>query len=638
MAPPRYFVPRPGAVAQVRPLGGVAFALDVFAIEPAAAPPEEWLIGLDDSGQLTAQRTGPEAADLLPLVRDAVAFNEVSKGNVRALAQESLYALELSAFEATPDAPTADDPVYLHGALVGALAPGCREAPRIEGKLVVSRGDLLQGLVAGAEHSFLHQDRVAERTARTVHLLLPGDRAEVLAGGRGAVLAYPVCGPDTEEVGPGNEALVAEMLHDLLAATGGLDGDPARARASGGLLWFMGRGRRKRSHDASVDELLSRAREELNRLPDWPDPRARALLARLRPRITPPRDVAALPPPEPTPAPTVGPAARVAPDSIDRLVDGYDEPTEEPSSFAALLKEATRRQRAPAAALTMVPPVAATNPGKPDARPFASVALEGSMVTAELAGHLFLPSAGLSLYIQASIRSAPATLVESTVRTVVETLAVKDHTGRVRTGYFACGPHGMELEPVGQLERESASRYSFRMPGEHERSARLVPAMHDFASQLRYRSSLRGACAIFLVDGDVGDVGEIVPYSEGLGDAVAAHELPRLGFVLVSLSEDTNDQVRRIVSRVRGRGSGRWPLWKARTAEEVHLVPDVMTSAVDEITDGVQGATILDGDGNVLRTYPGRPPRVLTFQLPLHAREFVLLLGDERYVEPVGPR
>src|SRR5262245_61377036 len=207
MALPRYFVPRPGAVPEVRPLGRVAFPLDVFAIEPAAAQPEEWLVGLDDAGQLTAQSTGPQA-DLLPLAQEAVAFNEVASGEVRALAQESLHALELSAFEATPEAQGADDPIYLHGALVGPFAPGCREAQRIEGKLVVSRGDLLQGLVTGAAHSFVHRDRVTERTARTVHLLLPGDRAEVLATGRGAVIAYPVCGRDTEDVGPGNEALV----------------------------------------------------------------------------------------------------------------------------------------------------------------------------------------------------------------------------------------------------------------------------------------------------------------------------------------------------------------------------------------------------------------------------------------------
>jgi hypothetical protein len=611
MALPRYFVPRAGVVAEVRPLGLVAFPLDVFAIEPAAAPAEEWLVGLDDAGLLAVQRTVPDA-DLLPLVREAVAFNEVSKGNVRALAQESLYALELSAFEGAPEAPAFDDAVYLHGVLVGPLVPGCREAQRIEGKLVVGRGDLLQGLLAGAEHSFLHLDRVTERTARTLHLLLPGDRAEVLAAGQGAVLAYPVVGPDTEDVGPGNEALVTEMLQDLIAAM-----RPEVAR---------------RERRPTLDRFLELAREALDQLPDWPDPRAGELLARLhpRPRPTPPPAAAPLPAPKPAPpaaaAQTLVPAP-AAPDGLDRFIDGYDDkPEEEQSSFAELVRQASAQQRAPIA-------VEHAGPAKAGS-PFASVVVEGSMVRAELSSDLFRASADVSLYIQSTIRAVPerARLVEETVRAIVESLAAKDRNGGVRTSYCSCGPQGMNLSLVGEVYPYNVSTYRFRGSDEEGGAARLLPALGDFVLQARYQTTeLRGACAVFLLEGEVKDLSEVGAYSASMADMMASGELPRVGFILVPLLDDQTDRLKRLVSRLRGRDP--WPLWECRAAEEARLVPQVLSTVIDKLTDDPPGATILDEHGNVLRTYPGRPPRVVTFQLPMNARNFVLVLRGQRHVE-----
>jgi hypothetical protein len=199
------------------------FVIDSPGLPPGLAPgspPQEWLVGLDDSGMLTVQRT--DVLDqLLPSVRDALMLHEVARGQPRVLAVESLHILEVYGLDQAPDVPGLDDPVRLYGALLGPLAAGASmpaQLQRLEGQLAVTRGDVLQGFVAGAHDAFLHADPATDRSVRTLHMLLPGDRPHTLAQGRGAVLAYAVAGSEAAGVGPGNESLIAEIVHDIVAA------------------------------------------------------------------------------------------------------------------------------------------------------------------------------------------------------------------------------------------------------------------------------------------------------------------------------------------------------------------------------------------------------------------------------------
>jgi len=221
MALPRFFVPRASAAPGTDTGNPVALAIDTFAIDRAGAASEEWVVGPDDLGLLSVQPVEP-ADRLLPYVRSALAVREVSRGPARVLAAQSLHLFEVLGTNRTPDLPGLDDPVQLYGSLLGPLAPARGSEPlvRTEGQLTVSRGDILQALIAGADDAFVHVDSTTERSTRTMHMLLPGGRLEQLAKGCDLVLAYPALGAHADAVGPGNEILVAQILYELLTAMG----------------------------------------------------------------------------------------------------------------------------------------------------------------------------------------------------------------------------------------------------------------------------------------------------------------------------------------------------------------------------------------------------------------------------------
>jgi hypothetical protein len=216
MVSPRYFVasgprgdatPFPGVV--VEPLGCFLF--------PWAGPADEWVVGLDARGQLTAQPSEPRTA-LGPTMQAQLAFHETAGRRSRPLPIESLCLFEANLVEHAPDLPGFNDPLLVHGTLIGPFAPDSGKVTRTPGYLTVTRADILQGVVAGAAFAFLHADRLTGKSARTFHLVLPGDRVERLREGHGAVLAFPLLGGDPMLNDVGNEAVVDEMLYAVLAA------------------------------------------------------------------------------------------------------------------------------------------------------------------------------------------------------------------------------------------------------------------------------------------------------------------------------------------------------------------------------------------------------------------------------------
>lgn len=212
---PRYFVASTGGESTEPIWTEVSQALDAFVVETGAGR-QEWVVGLDDRGLLTAQTVEPRGR-LRPAVQSQLAFHEAAGRACRVLPLESLYLFEAHALAHAPDLPGVNDPLLVHGTLVGPI--GDSDGKRISGQLTVTRADILHGLADSAGAAFLHADRLTVKVARSFHALLPGDREESLRQGHGVVLAYPLlAGEAALLAGPGNEAVVDEMLYRVLKA------------------------------------------------------------------------------------------------------------------------------------------------------------------------------------------------------------------------------------------------------------------------------------------------------------------------------------------------------------------------------------------------------------------------------------
>lgn len=89
-------------------------------------------------------------------LQSELAFHEMSGGRpTRLLEAGEVFLFNVQLLEQPPGSPGWNDPVYLYGTLYGPPPGGTDgRTAGVEGQLMVTRGDLLDGLVRGAAHAF----------------------------------------------------------------------------------------------------------------------------------------------------------------------------------------------------------------------------------------------------------------------------------------------------------------------------------------------------------------------------------------------------------------------------------------------------------------------------------------------------
>ncbi len=211
-------MPRPGLPEAPGEQYPLAHIIDAFTLESRHVRATEWIVGVDFMGTLLAS-PADALGSLDSAARAELAYGEVSCRPRRTINAEELYLFDLQLVEQSSDAQGTNDPVHLYGALQGpypsALDHG---ATRVEGQLTVTRADVLAGLASGAGHAWRYGSSSETAVGRCLSLILPADRSEEIAAGRGLVLAYPLLPADLWMPAPANEVLVSQILFDLLAA------------------------------------------------------------------------------------------------------------------------------------------------------------------------------------------------------------------------------------------------------------------------------------------------------------------------------------------------------------------------------------------------------------------------------------
>jgi hypothetical protein len=219
---PRYFVSRSDSesseqsfISTLEPV----HAIDSFFLGGRHLAEREWLVTIDAGGFLRAL-CDEELSELPEVVQQDLAFNEViGSAASRSMDGIEFYTFHLEALEQPPETPGLNDPVYLYGTLYGPFPSASGENQRgIQGQLTVNRLDLLAGLVNSAPYSFHYQTGATGSTSRCFNILLPGDREEEIARGKGLIMAYPLMPGEIGLGEPWNEFLVSNLIFDMLAA------------------------------------------------------------------------------------------------------------------------------------------------------------------------------------------------------------------------------------------------------------------------------------------------------------------------------------------------------------------------------------------------------------------------------------
>ncbi len=298
----------------------------------------ELVIGTDARGGLCVTNSARDRLE--QRARAQLAFHDVASGRTIDIAGDAFHVFDLQAVEMLPDAPGANDALYLYGVIRGPY-PAKHDLPiaSVAGQLTVTRADLLAGLIDGTARAFAYAPE--PRGSRCVHALLPGERADVIESGRGIILALPLAPAWTLDSLVSNDLVSAQTLYDVLvalradlgipdepplpvasrplfeqslvAAGWRIDGNEAVRAKSGGLLGsvFGGAERRALPREATLDELVAEARACLSRLPGVPSAEVVAIeRGRLHAPVVP---AAAHASPRTPPPPAVPPASQPRP-------------------------------------------------------------------------------------------------------------------------------------------------------------------------------------------------------------------------------------------------------------------------------------------------------------------------------------
>ncbi|MBN9682788.1 MULTISPECIES: vWA domain-containing protein [unclassified Corallococcus] len=290
--------------------------------------------------------------------------------------------------------------------------------------------------------------------------------------------------------------------------------------------------------------------------------------------------------------------------------------------------------------------------------PFSDLHREGDRVRAVLLHDPTVEGLDMAIYMDASgsmreeyaykaqqrtflewLRGAPmkeaSNDVEPQVRWMLEYLATKDRNGLLRVAYWACGTNGRQVEPVGELKGTDVKQYKF--PGAKQLGGftYLEPALRDYVKYLeeQVKVGAKRGCAIIVTDGRLHDAEAVEKFSAEVAKKIASGRLPRINFVLVGVGDDIDEEQLEHIAHAEFPGVGH--LWCHRIAKEITQVAELVAVLVDETMTVAAGGTIYDDKGTVLKTYEGRLPAVLEFEVPEDAKSFTLEVNGQRYTQPL---
>jgi hypothetical protein len=290
--------------------------------------------------------------------------------------------------------------------------------------------------------------------------------------------------------------------------------------------------------------------------------------------------------------------------------------------------------------------------------PFSDIHYEDDKVTAVLLHDPTVEGLDMAIYMDASgsmreeyaykqqsrsflewIRGAPAkevsNQVEPQVQWMLEYLATKDRNGLLRVAYWACGASGKNVQVVGELKGVDVKSQKFPGPRELGGHTFLAPAMRDYVKYLKEQvaEGARRGCAIIVTDGRLNDAEDVKAVSAEVARDIQAGRLPRLNFVLVGVGDNIDEEQLEDIAHAEYPGVGH--LWCHRIAAEISQVAELVAVLVDENMTVAAGGTVYDDQGKVLKTYEGRLPAKLEFDVPDGTKSFTLEVNGQRYTQPL---
>ncbi|MCE9580595.1 MAG: VWA domain-containing protein [Deltaproteobacteria bacterium] len=282
-------------------------------------------------------------------------------------------------------------------------------------------------------------------------------------------------------------------------------------------------------------------------------------------------------------------------------------------------------------------------------RPFSDVHRMGAHVVATLLHDPTVEGLDVALYMDGSAsmesdygpRGILAKLgpvknqVEPQMHWMMEYLATKDRDGILRVAYWATG-NGAELELVGDLDGAKAKEFKFPGPKQYGKATVMLPVLRDYVAHIRREVAERGAkrgLAVIITDSQISDPADVIAYTQQVAKEIGAGRMPRINFVLLGVGQKVDEAQMDKICHESYPGVGH--LWCHRVADRMEEMAELVAVLVDETMTVAAGGTITDDTGKVLKTYEGRLPAVLEFDVPEACKAFTLEVAGQKFTQPL---
>jgi hypothetical protein len=207
-----------------------------------------------------------------------------------------------------------------------------------------------------------------------------------------------------------------------------------------------------------------------------------------------------------------------------------------------------------------------------------------------------------------------------------------DADGGTTCVYWAVGPGGSQIEEVGDLTADQAERHIFGPPKDFGTGTQLLPAVRYFVD--RFKSAPWGFY-VFITDGELHDLDEVIAYSKQLAKDVASGRRHPVKFVLIGIGNEVNEhQMEELDDLDTGTDVD---LWDHKLAAEMRMLEEIFAEVVDRNARVADHGKILDPQGRVLKDYAGVGlPAYLEFEAPTSANYFTLEVNGQSIHQPLA--
>lgn len=257
------------------------------------------------------------------------------------------------------------------------------------------------------------------------------------------------------------------------------------------------------------------------------------------------------------------------------------------------------------------------------------IAIDGSGSMCELFGVSSEGSSGGGWFASLFGGSKPVLVnqVAPIAQKVCAYLARKlDADGGTSVIYWAVGPHGSQIQELGDFTATEAERYPFNPPENWGTGTQLLPAMRYFVE--RFKTAPYGFY-VFITDGELHDLDAVKSYTRQVARDVAEKRRPPCKFVLIGVGPNVNErQMEELDDLETGTSVD---LWDHKIAMEMRSLQDIFAEVVDQNARIADSGKILDPEGKVVKNYSDTGVTAfLDFEIPAGAAYFTLEVNGNR--------